>query len=1239
MECGVTLICLMFIGLFVLLARLQAKVKRALAQVADLQAVNGRAWDALLGRMRTLEEEVARLKSGLSAGAASEPEAAPPLPAPVSARTQPMRPTAPAPLPPPPTPAPVPDPSPVSALSAAMPPAPELPTAAAASTIKVTSPVVPAALPSLPSPLLPPPAPTGPTLGERISAFNWEELLGTQVFLRLGVAVVLLGIVLFLGRVFTQVGAFGKVAMGVGAALAMILGGLYGESKEAWRTFGRVILAGGWGVLYFTAYAMRFVPASQVIHATPVAVALLMAVAAGAVLFSLRYKQEWTTAFAFLLIYLSLGMAAVELQAPFTLPAALVASGALGYLAWRMGWARLLGLGALASWACLGLGAANQLRGGLPLPLTWACLLGVWAAFLGPVLAWKGAREESWMGVPLVVGGFGLLGLGLLEGFAIAPARAWVLPLIYGLAGLPTALLLRARSRRGLFMVQALMAFLPLGLVGPLRMGFRNGWLPVLRMLGLEALFAAGIFMRERFFRVAALAAFVFTFMEIFFLRLGIFGAAAPEGARLAMLVMATGLSLLNGFLLRGAWAEPIDEEEARFAPPFFNLGGALFLACLIWMHAPHGAVAPLLLVSALAFQELALATGHGELPWLAQGLAGLALIALFAVSLPALALEGRLRVIAWATLSLGFYVSYGRAAFWAGPLSEGWRLGSRWIHLVAALALALGLILQEAPSAWVAPLMATLAFLHLGVGLRSSRVEWMATSGGAWLAALLAVGGTSWGLVGAHRGLSQRILSVGAFLALGYAGRLFVRRARTEGALDTFVGWALGCTLPLVLAALVWVEAPALWAAPLLSLALLLHAWAAVRGTGTEGLIQVAELFIASALALVLLSWPVGSASFFSPRLGTLALAVFGWYATHLLFLREDGRGSDLTRKGFGALLADAMPLLGAFALALAVKGEALAHDKNLLVSLAWGLLGLLHLEGARALAWRIWFWISASATAAASVHLLLVNVPQPGDLYGLSLRTLTVLPFLSLLAYAHATVRSAGEELGLDSAAARWKQLGIFAGAVLGGSYLLYELHRAAVIAAWAALALGYLGAWARWRTPQLRLSALGLLAAVLGRTVGLNLALRDEFQGLRLNLYAVPATCLLLLLGFLLLNREEQGSESEARFGAAGSRFWLLGLLALTTAHFWVEASGKALTIWWSLEGLGAVALGFLVSERWSRVAGLSLLSFCILKLFVYDLRGLEGTARILSFIVLGLVLVGVSWVYTRFKERLL
>jgi uncharacterized membrane protein len=62
------------------------------------------------------------------------------------------------------------------------------------------------------------------------------------------------------------------------------------------------------------------------------------------------------------------------------------------------------------------------------------------------------------------------------------------------------------------------------------------------------------------------------------------------------------------------------------------------------------------------------------------------------------------------------------------------------------------------------------------------------------------------------------------------------------------------------------------------------------------------------------------------------------------------------------------------------------------------------------------------------------------------------------------------------------------------------------------------------------------------------------------------------------------------------------------------------------------------GFPLRERALRLQGLALLLLCILKLFIYDLRNPETLYRILSFITLGLILLGVSWVYTRFRDRL-
>jgi len=90
-------------------------------------------------------------------------------------------------------------------------------------------------------------------------------------------------------------------------------------------------------------------------------------------------------------------------------------------------------------------------------------------------------------------------------------------------------------------------------------------------------------------------------------------------------------------------------------------------------------------------------------------------------------------------------------------------------------------------------------------------------------------------------------------------------------------------------------------------------------------------------------------------------------------------------------------------------------------------------------------------------------------------------------------------------------------------------------------------------------------------------------------------------------------------------------------LLAALLYESVSGGLFTVALGLEGLALLGVGFPLRERVLRLQGLALLLACILKLFVYDLRNLETMYRILSFIALGLIMLGVSWIYTRYREQ--
>ncbi len=96
------------------------------------------------------------------------------------------------------------------------------------------------------------------------------------------------------------------------------------------------------------------------------------------------------------------------------------------------------------------------------------------------------------------------------------------------------------------------------------------------------------------------------------------------------------------------------------------------------------------------------------------------------------------------------------------------------------------------------------------------------------------------------------------------------------------------------------------------------------------------------------------------------------------------------------------------------------------------------------------------------------------------------------------------------------------------------------------------------------------------------------------------------------------------------------WSITGTLLLCAVLYGKISGSLLTVSWGLESLSLLSIGFAARERILRLQGLALLLLCILKLFVYDLRNLETMYRILSFVALGLILLAVSWIYTRFKD---
>jgi hypothetical protein len=114
-------------------------------------------------------------------------------------------------------------------------------------------------------------------------------------------------------------------------------------------------------------------------------------------------------------------------------------------------------------------------------------------------------------------------------------------------------------------------------------------------------------------------------------------------------------------------------------------------------------------------------------------------------------------------------------------------------------------------------------------------------------------------------------------------------------------------------------------------------------------------------------------------------------------------------------------------------------------------------------------------------------------------------------------------------------------------------------------------------------------------------------------------------------------ERAGAPESAEHSVGAAL-LLGATGLLAALIVREARPSMVTLALGLQGLALMFAGLVSRERVLRVSGLGLLLACILKLFVSDLRELEAIARIMSFVILGLFLLAISWTYTRYREQI-
>jgi uncharacterized membrane protein len=82
----------------------------------------------------------------------------------------------------------------------------------------------------------------------------------------------------------------------------------------------------------------------------------------------------------------------------------------------------------------------------------------------------------------------------------------------------------------------------------------------------------------------------------------------------------------------------------------------------------------------------------------------------------------------------------------------------------------------------------------------------------------------------------------------------------------------------------------------------------------------------------------------------------------------------------------------------------------------------------------------------------------------------------------------------------------------------------------------------------------------------------------------------------------------------------------------------ANGFYLTASWSLLALVLFGVGLLLRERMYRWVGLGVLACTLRRVVIFDVWKLETTYRILSFMALGIVLLVLGFIYSKYQEKI-
>jgi len=1125
----------------------------------------------LIRRVHQLEGTVARLKAEHTATAA---EAAPPEPVHVPESVSVPEPK--------PAPEPVPIPAPLASppppLRVEIPPTPDVPAtlptdvpapplADARGSVPVTEPRIafqsrdregavedvsqPAPNASLEPAKTPPPAPvpepvSPPQFVPRFatpeparpsrSSEEWEAVVGGSWLNKLGIFVLVVAIALFLGYSFTQMGPAGRSAIGLAISFALLIGGVVLERRPRYVIFARGLLGGGWAGLYFTTYAMQAVDAAKVIYNPLLGGFLLLAVATGMVVHSLRYRVQALTGLAYFMAFAALALTPVTTLSVIAL---IPLAGSLLIIAYRFSWSGMVLFGLAATYGT----CASRGDNGAPLWSAQTVFATYWLLFEAYDLLRAHRRSNHGAEQAILpLNALGFAGLSYAKWSAADPAGIYLLAAGIAVAYLADTILRAILRPPSSFASETT----------TLERIFAGGYEGPITLAAACSVVAAVLKLHGQTANVALLAE-----AELLFLAALIFRQDYPR--RLAGTLFAgLGAKLLLTDIPDAGTVQFAGRTVQDWTPP------AALAALLFYINGGLRTLQAGVGTSADAADTSVRATlSRGR----TYGFAASALVALvigFEISLRYLGITwlgfgALLFLFGWQFRLFDFRMQ----SYLAGALA----LGAVWLHQIEVSA---GTV---AP--WAYPWIPLAVAAAVGYG-----------------AALCALRSAKDRL---HETERQALQAVSSAVASAAAAALLWR------------------TVPAVYLGPAWM------ALALLALELGLRRWPPDFRTHSHVLATMGAVRV---LYFTVLPFHAIGAADERIAIGCAALLAYA-FAARFFAAKPDQApsGESHGAVNIASLCGSLFALIELWVLLNPVA-----------VAPAWALFALLLMEvGLRAdlPGLRLQGHLAA---ATACGRLFYANLDVAGYTYGVSNRLLNVAVVIGSQYFewwrqGHWTERLQEWERPL-------RRLYLYTAAGLMVALLYLELRQPFIETGWAILTVLLLVVGRFRDLPDLRYQSYALAAVTFCRALGLELYPAGIFASSEQRIVAgvLVIGCLFVAQLFLPLTQDKRVPEPGGRV--------LFSLLATTlaTVLLYHEVSGSMLTVAWGIEGAVLLGAGFPLLDRTLRLSGLALFLVCIGKLFFYDLRALETLYRIMSFFVLGVILVSVSWIYTRFRDRI-